>query len=142
MPRVVRRAPLLERIKAYLNPWDFLLWLLEELNSNGWDNLQKEVAIPLGLGINIVFMVAQANSGGYRSVNDDDDVFGDSQRGYGAGWFTWFVSSYSVQRIHKADALICSRLLSPVCFYCSVSHHTFICQRFLHLLPEETLSTL
>ncbi|KAL5348377.1 hypothetical protein ACLOAV_006859 [Pseudogymnoascus australis] len=37
MPRLVRRKPLGERLKAYLNPLDFLLYVSEELETSEWD---------------------------------------------------------------------------------------------------------
>jgi len=91
MPRLVRRAPLSERLKAYLDPLDFLLWLSEELNSNDWEDFQKQWATPIGVAINIVFMIARANSGGASSTKGDD-VFGDYEVRRGSGWLTWFVS--------------------------------------------------
>lgn len=96
MPRLVRRAPLSERLKAYMNPWDFLLWLSEELNGNDWDDFQKQWATPIGLGMNLVFMIARANTGASGSVQGDD-VFGDSEVRGGSGWLTWFVSVYSIR---------------------------------------------
>ncbi|KAK4968704.1 hypothetical protein LTR28_001742 [Elasticomyces elasticus] len=75
MPRLVRRAPVLERIKAYLNPWDFLLWLSEELSDETWDETLKDWAIPISLACNFVFLIARANSTG--SLNKSDDVFAE-----------------------------------------------------------------
>lgn len=89
MPRLIRRQPLIERIQSYLNPADFLLWLSEELESNGWDQLEKEWAIPIGFALNLTFLIARANSRG--ETGSYDDVFGESKRGI--GWFNWFVST-------------------------------------------------
>lgn len=83
-PRLVRRKPLTERVKALLNPMDFLLWLSEEIETRDWDS--KSVGIQMGLAMNLLFAVARANSGHKMSA---DDVFGD---GGGSGWFTFFVS--------------------------------------------------
>jgi hypothetical protein len=88
MPRLVRRQPLAERIRGYLSPADFLLWLSEELESHGWDQLEKEWAVPIGFGLNLAFLVARANSRG--GSGSSDDVFGDSNRE--AGWLVWLVS--------------------------------------------------
>ncbi|KAF2805495.1 uncharacterized protein BDZ99DRAFT_574422 [Mytilinidion resinicola] len=85
MPRLVRRAPLSERVAAYLNPLDFLLWLSEELNGNDWDEFQRAYALPMGIGMNVVFIIARANSKPGKSY--DYDVFADSKR-YGSGWFS------------------------------------------------------
>jgi hypothetical protein len=88
MPKFVRRQPLSERILASLNPYDFLLWLSEELESSGWDQLDKEYAFPIGIGLNLVFLVARSNSPS-RSA-DYDDVFGD---GGGSSLLGWLVSA-------------------------------------------------
>jgi hypothetical protein len=88
MPAVVRRQPLFERIQAFLNPLDFLLWLSEELDTNGWDQLEKEWAIPIGVGLNVIFLIARANvNAGSRRY---DDVFGEATSGN--GWLGWLVS--------------------------------------------------
>jgi len=87
MPRLVRRRPLGERIQAYLNPLDFVLWLSEELDSGDWDQWQKYWATPIGLGLNFVFLVARANSG--PSTQRGDDIFGEAE-GY-TGWLAWLV---------------------------------------------------
>lgn len=102
--RLVRRRTLTERIQAYLNPLDFLLWLSEELESNDWDQWQKDWATPIGLALNVIFIVARANSGpSWRSLGDD--VFGDIE-GY-SGWLAWFVGvqdlnlSFKVTKQHR-----------------------------------------
>jgi hypothetical protein len=87
MPRLVRRQPLSERIKAYLNPLDFLLWLSEEFDSNDWDQFEKDWALPLGAALNIVCLIARANSG-RRTSRVEDDVFGDDNN---ASFVTWLV---------------------------------------------------
>ncbi|KAL4931257.1 Nur1/Mug154 family protein [Aspergillus undulatus] len=88
MPRLVRRQPLAERIKAYLNPLDFLLWLSEEIDANDWDQFEKSWATTLGVVLNLVFMIARANSrtSGSQAV---DDVFGDEG---GSSWLSWLAS--------------------------------------------------
>ncbi len=84
MPRLIRRRPLAERLQAYLNPLDFLLWLSEEIETRDWDN--QSFANPIGIALNLIFLLARANSGAGRS--NSDDVFGDSG---GPGWLGWFV---------------------------------------------------
>lgn len=88
MPRLVRRRPLAERIKSYLNPLDFLLWLSEEIDANDWDQFEKDWSLTLGVILNLVFLIARANSRptGSRAV---DDVFGDDG---GAPWLSWLAS--------------------------------------------------
>lgn len=85
--RLVRRAPLSQRLQAYLNPLDFLLWLSEELDTSDWDQWQKDWAIPIGVALNILMLVARANCG--KSRKSGDDVFGEYDAG--VGWLGWFV---------------------------------------------------
>jgi len=83
----MRRQSLIERTKSFLNPLDFLLWLSEEFETSGWDHLEKEWAIPIGITLNLVFSIARANvNTGSRSY---DDVFGDATEGL--SWVGWLV---------------------------------------------------
>ncbi|OJJ46760.1 hypothetical protein ASPZODRAFT_2018174 [Penicilliopsis zonata CBS 506.65] len=88
MPRLIRRRPLAERIKSYLNPLDFLLWLSEEIDANDWDQFEKDWALPVGVALNLVFLVARANSqsSGSQAI---DDVFGEDG---GVPWLSWLAS--------------------------------------------------
>lgn len=86
MPRLVRRKPLLDRIKDYLNPGDFLLWLSEEFETREWDS--KQFGAPIALGLHVVFLIARANSGSSRN-SGHDDVFGDASSG--SSWLTYIV---------------------------------------------------
>ena len=88
-PRLIRRRPLVERIKAYLNPLDLLLWLSEEMDSNNWDQWNKEWANPIGILLNIVFLISRANTT-HSTSRDRNDVFGDGAAH--THWMTWFVS--------------------------------------------------
>ncbi|KAL1976774.1 hypothetical protein VTN31DRAFT_3056 [Thermomyces dupontii] len=91
MPRLVRRQPILERIKSALSPLDFLLWLSEEIESSDWDQLEKNWAAPLGFGLNFVFLIARTNCAP-RSNRTYDDVFGDDSNGVSlTSWFASFV---------------------------------------------------
>lgn len=90
MPRFVRRTPLIDRIKARLDPYDFILWLLEELNDDAYDEWIKLWATPVGLALNFAFIVARGAS--RPSAGDGaDDVFGDGRSG--AGWLSYIVST-------------------------------------------------
>lgn len=91
MPPLIRRRPLSERIKAYLDPYDWLLWLSEEINGNDLDEALKDWVYPIGVAVNLVFMVARANSGG-ESYEGNDDVFGDYTARAGTGWLRWLCS--------------------------------------------------
>lgn len=81
MPAYVRKQPLSERISTALNIYDWLLWLSEEIESNGWDQLEKEWAIPIGFAFNFVFLIARANTGAQSSSYDD--IFAETT---GPGW--------------------------------------------------------
>ncbi|KAI9742930.1 MAG: hypothetical protein M1818_003660 [Claussenomyces sp. TS43310] len=85
--RLVRRKPWAEKIKAYLDPLDFLLWLSEEIETGDWDT--KSFGTPLGLTFSFVFLLARANSG-VPGTSKEDDVFGDSR--HGSGWLRWFAA--------------------------------------------------
>ncbi|TVY60904.1 Meiotically up-regulated protein [Lachnellula suecica] len=84
MPRLIRRKPLVERIKDYVNPADFLLWLSEEIETRDLDS--KRFAAPLALGLHAFLLIARANSAGGRG----DDVFGDDYSG--TGWLSYIAS--------------------------------------------------
>lgn len=88
MPRLIRRRPLAERLRSYLNPLNIFLWLSEELKSGDWDQWQNQSAVPAAATLNLVFLIARANSGP-SSRQLQDDVFSDYE-GYG-GWLPWFV---------------------------------------------------
>ncbi|KAF2846512.1 hypothetical protein T440DRAFT_471777 [Plenodomus tracheiphilus IPT5] len=88
MPRLVRRAPVSERIKAYIDPSDWVIWISEELNSSDWDEFASSYSLYLGFGANLLFILAQANSGA-SSISEDDGVFNTVQ---GPGWLKWFAN--------------------------------------------------
>ena len=89
-PRLVRRAPLKERVKAYLDPMDWLMWASEELNSSDWDEFARAYALPMGVAMNLLFMIARANTGDTGSVKADD-IFGEPST-RSSGWLKWLVS--------------------------------------------------
>ncbi|TEA13474.1 Meiotically up-regulated gene 154 protein [Colletotrichum sidae] len=82
MPRLVRKKTLSERMKAFLNPMDFLLWLSEELESRDWDS--KALGSQLGVGFNFAFLLSRANC---MTSEAEDDVFNDA----GSGGLVTFV---------------------------------------------------
>jgi hypothetical protein len=87
MPRLVRRKPWVDRMKDYLNPGDFLLWLSEEIETREWDS--KQLGAPLALGLHTILLVTRASGGGLGGSRKDD-VFGDVSSG--SGWFGYIVS--------------------------------------------------
>lgn len=93
MPRLVRKTPLTERIKAHLNVYDLLLWLSEELHESALEDALKNWTVPIGFGLNVIFIIARANSGSSKTKRRDD-VFGDFDGRGGSGWFSWLVRTY------------------------------------------------
>nr|POE54388.1 meiotically up-regulated gene 154 protein [Quercus suber] len=91
MPRLIRQQPLSERLKSYLDLGDWYLWLSEELNDDTYDEWLNIWAIPLGVGLNIVFILARG-SGRSGSRRGRDDVFGDHDASNETGWLNWMVS--------------------------------------------------
>ncbi|KAI3402155.1 hypothetical protein diail_84 [Diaporthe ilicicola] len=89
-PRLVRRRPLMERITSALNPWDFFLWLSEEIETRELGS--KSLGTQLGLALNFVFIIARAN--GAYSTSSGDDIFGESNSD-SPGWLSYFAWSVS-----------------------------------------------
>jgi len=50
--------------------------------------LEKEWAIPIGIGLNVIFLIARANAD--LGSQKYDDVFGEAKGG--TGWLGWLVS--------------------------------------------------
>ncbi|KAJ4370857.1 hypothetical protein N0V86_008550 [Didymella sp. IMI 355093] len=88
MPRLVRKAPLSERIKTYLDPSDWALWISEELSSSDWEDFAASYALSIGFGANVAFIVAQANTRASNSF-DNDGVFREAS---GPGWLSWLAN--------------------------------------------------
>lgn len=82
--RLVRKRPLLERVRGALNPSDFLLWASEEIKTRDLD--AKPVGTRLAVTFNFVFLLARAN---YGATTTGDDVFSEAR----FSWVTLFVSS-------------------------------------------------
>lgn len=89
----MRRKPWVDRVKDYLNPGDFLLWLSEEFETRDWDSTQ--FGTPLALGLHITLLVARASSGDSGSSRGDD-VFGDVS--LGSGWLSYIVRTITIRR--------------------------------------------
>lgn len=128
MPRLVRRRPLTERIASYLNPLDFLLWLSEEVDTHDWDQFEKDWALPLGVLLNLTFLIARANSQttGSQAI---DDVFGDDES---TPWLSWLVRAIFPHGSKSSSALTCS---SIGLLFGTPPYDIFRPQRLLYLLP-------
>jgi len=93
MPPLIRRKPWSEKLREHLNPYDFLLWLSEELHDSAWDESLQDWATPIGAGANLLFLIGRANSGASGS-GGRDDVFGNFSGRRGTGWLAWLVRCY------------------------------------------------
>lgn len=120
MPPLVRRRPLLERLQTYLDPWDFLLWLSEELNDDAHEEFLNNYATFIGIALNFAFIVARgaANGGDSRG---SDDVFGDIEEHTGSGWLAW-IATFSVHAL----TLLC----------CLNTFYTFLRKRHYRLFEQ------
>lgn len=85
MPRLIRRRPLSERIASALNPWDFFLWLSEEIETR--DIGSKSLGTQLGIALNFAFLLARANAA--YTTGSADDIFSDVSS---SGWLGYIVS--------------------------------------------------
>lgn len=79
--RLVRKRPLSERISAWLNPSDLLLWASEEIKTRDLD--AASVGTKLSVAANGIFLIARANSG---ATTTGDDVFSEPR----FNWATLF----------------------------------------------------
>lgn len=90
--RLVRRRPLWDRIKSRLDPWDYVLWLSEEIETRNFGS--KSLGNKLGVALNFIFIIARVY-GSSSTGSDDDDIFNDSVSSTSTGWLAYFVSSWS-----------------------------------------------
>lgn len=93
MPLIVRRRPFLERVQGFFDPWDFFLYVCEELNDDAYEELLNNWATPIGIALNAVFIIARGSSkAGQANDVFVDDVFADFEGKNSSGWFSWVVS--------------------------------------------------
>lgn len=79
-----------ERLETYFDPSDLLLRLSEFLNDDTYDEWLNDWATSIGLGLNILFVLARGtSSSGIKKGSDD--VFADPGASKGSGWLSWFV---------------------------------------------------
>lgn len=88
MPPVVRRAPLLERISSFINPVDFMIWLLEECHDEALDESLREWTVPIALSMNLLAMVSRA----YSQREMSSDLFDDTEAPGMGRRLSWLVS--------------------------------------------------
>jgi hypothetical protein len=101
--RLVRRTTLAERIRSNLNISDLLLWASEELNSQDWEEFDKQWSTLIGTGMNALFILVRIYS---VAPSDGHDVFEDYS-GKSGGLTAWLVS---VARFFVSFTDFCSAL--------------------------------
>ncbi|KAK3324178.1 hypothetical protein B0T19DRAFT_224085 [Cercophora scortea] len=82
--RLVRQRSLREKISSLLNPGDLWLYLSEEIQTLDWDS--PNFGTRFGLVANFLFLLARANTGARKDV---DDVFSDVEA---SGFFSFVVN--------------------------------------------------
>ncbi|KAK7205473.1 hypothetical protein BZA70DRAFT_278213 [Myxozyma melibiosi] len=91
--RVVRRASLISRIKAY--PLDLLLYINEELGTLEWDRLSETVALPAGVALDAVLFFSQLFA---SALNSSADLKGEL-----------FADGSALRNSHLADEVLAGR---------------------------------
>lgn len=139
-PRLIRRTPLMKRIKDQLDVHDILLRLAELVNDDSYDEWLTEWSVSIGVGLNVLFILAKlANKPGLSSSGDD--VFGDFEGKRSTGWFGWIVS------IHRTLYEVVPFWRMLMIWYTGSCSHTYIdalvsLERLLHLLSKTALPTV
>ena len=68
----------MERVQGFFDPWDFFLYVCEELNDDAYEELLNNWATPIGIALNAVFIIARGSSkAGQANDVFVDDVFAD-----------------------------------------------------------------
>ncbi|KAF2663206.1 hypothetical protein BT63DRAFT_484528 [Microthyrium microscopicum] len=97
--RHVRRAPLAQRLNAWLHPSEVALWLSEELASQDWEQFNKTWSNTIGISLNLLLIFARVNS---TLKSHGDDIFVDYSRSTGAYFsglctlIVWVLTTFSL----------------------------------------------
>lgn len=134
---MVRRAPLSERLRAYLDMWDWILWISEEINGSDWEEFAEGSATTIGIALNVIFMIARSWSGEARP-SARDDVFGDFEGRSGTGWLVWFVS----RKVYAYTSIIPLIVRHPVFLNRLHAICAFFRKRRLHLHPNQIVQAV
>ncbi|POS78551.1 hypothetical protein DHEL01_v203048 [Diaporthe helianthi] len=94
--RLIRRRPLWDRIKARFDPWDYALWLSEEIETRNFGS--RSLGNQVGVACNFVFILARVY-GSYSAGSDTDDIFNDDETSTSSGWLAWFARSITWELI-------------------------------------------
>jgi hypothetical protein len=75
--RLIRRQHWLDRLSSY--PHDLLISLNESYELLEWDNLSNTLSVPLGIALNVTYMLARLGLRDYSSSYREKDVFEGSK---------------------------------------------------------------
>lgn len=76
-PRLIRKETFLQRLSSY--PQDLLLSLNEQYELLEWDGFSDTFSIPIGVGLNLVYMLARLDQHDETSAYREKDVFQGSR---------------------------------------------------------------
>jgi hypothetical protein len=76
-PKLIRKESFLQRLSSY--PQDLLLSLNEQYELLEWDSLSDSLSIPIGVGLNVVYMLARLDQDDHTSAYAEKDVFQGSR---------------------------------------------------------------
>jgi hypothetical protein len=85
-PRHVRRAPMAERLRAWIHPAELYMWASEELSSQDWDEFSKKWSNIIGISLNLLLVFARINS---TAPSNGSEIFVDYDSS--SGVFAWLV---------------------------------------------------
>lgn len=71
--KLIRHQTFLQRLSTY--PQDLLLSLNESYELLEWDNLSDTLSIPLGITLNVLYILARLDQYGQTSSYHEKDVF-------------------------------------------------------------------
>ena len=83
--RLIRRQSLAQRLSSY--PQDLLLSLNESYELLEWDSLSDSLSIPIGVGMNAIYLLARLDQRERIGWYNDKDVFNGHHVHDSGGWF-------------------------------------------------------
>jgi hypothetical protein len=75
--RLIRQQSLLQRLSSY--PHDLLISLNEAYELLEWDSLSSKLSIPIGVGLNAVYLLARLDQDDQTSSYREKDIFEGSR---------------------------------------------------------------
>jgi hypothetical protein len=75
--RLIRKESFVQRLSSY--PQDLLLSLNEQYELLEWDSLSDTFSVPIGVGLNLVYMLARLDQHDHTSAYAEKDVFQGSR---------------------------------------------------------------